>query len=402
MGRDDDERRPMQNTPYILHDFEDGVFDLDRNPNSLVPTRIDTDPDGNSYLRIEANYGDQDWIPSRFEDRVRSFVWATERHHNMDPLTEDNALQSYSADIRFHGYDGARGPVRNQFFELFQTSSTNPENSYGDKSGDTGPNIRFTHLEDGTVRVSYTTKDASNTTVWNSEVLGTFQNDTFYNFRIDAVWSHDPAEGRYDVYVDDELRLTIENIATNVGPTADLLPSLKLGLYGDNAVGVVDVDNVEIYEGHPTNEETYRVQTDDANQFVWSEIVETFDASGEMVHMRRTFDDGRVAETNYTGGTKSEMVMSDPEDAHAWSQSSVVYDGSGAPVSSTRTFDDGVVLTTTFENGIRVKSVSSDVSDAKSWETRTDNYDNSGTLAERNFVYDDGSFETISYNLDLI
>lgn len=377
----------MDNSAFIQFDFEDGVFDLDRNPNSQVPTRIAYDPDGNAYLRIEANYGDQDWIPKVHEDRVRSFVWATERHAKMAPLTEDNKAQSYSADIRFMGYEGATGRVTNQFFELFQTSSTNPETGYGDRSGDTGPNIRLTHSDTGQVRVSYTTKDEAGQTVWHSASLGRFEEGVFYNFRIEAVWSHDAAEGRYAVYVDDVLAFSVADIATNVGPTADLLPSLKIGLYGDNAVGVVHVDNIDVA---PLQELRREVQVDEADAYAWTETVTTYDAADVAVLMERRFDDGRVSETRFQDGIRAETVTRDAGEAWAWDINTVRYDAEGKRAEGTRVYDDGRVATTVFDDGARVRTETIDVKDAFAWDWVKTTFDAEGDRLTTQRVFDNG------------
>ena len=63
---------------------------------------------------------------------------------------------------------------------------------------------------------------------------------------IEAVFSHDPSEGRFEVYVDGRLRVTIKGRDTFTSATATQLPMVKFGPYGVDGVGTVDVDNIVI------------------------------------------------------------------------------------------------------------------------------------------------------------
>ena len=68
---------------------------------------------------------------------------------------------------------------------------------------------------------------------------------TWHTYTVKAVWSHNPSEGRLEFYLDGKLKRTITGRDVNLGPNSNRLPTMKLGMYGDYAVGVIDVDNVK-------------------------------------------------------------------------------------------------------------------------------------------------------------
>jgi Polysaccharide lyase len=74
--------------------------------------------------------------------------------------------------------------------------------------------------------------------------LGYIPAGTWHTFMVKAVWSHDPSKGRIEFYLDGALKLKVTGRDANLGPTSNRIPSFKLGMYGDYAVGRIDVDNV--------------------------------------------------------------------------------------------------------------------------------------------------------------
>jgi hypothetical protein len=62
---------------------------------------------------------------------------------------------------------------------------------------------------------------------------------------VKAVWSHDPSVGRLEFYLDGQLKHTITGRDVNLGPESNRIPEMKMGLYGDYATGIIDVDNVK-------------------------------------------------------------------------------------------------------------------------------------------------------------
>jgi hypothetical protein len=217
----------------VNYDFEDGV--MRGKPTSMqVPPKIITE-NGNKFMHITGSKGDCSGIPSwKCPPRNRSTVAFTSHYNSMPLITSANMRQTYSARIRFHDDTGSDGYV----FELFQDS---PEGeTYGAHNG-TGPVARFRRI-DGHVKAYL---HYANETKVNIVDLGAIKPGTFHTYTFKAVWSHDPSVGRLEVFLDGKLKKTITGRDVNLGPHSNRLPMMKLGLYGDYAVGRIDVDNVK-------------------------------------------------------------------------------------------------------------------------------------------------------------
>jgi Malectin domain/Polysaccharide lyase len=218
----------------VNYNFEDGVLRGD--PTSMkVPPKIITE-NGNKFMRITGSTGDCESIPADLcPPRNRSTVRFTSSYMSMPILSDSNRRQTYSADIRFHGDAGIDGSV----FELFQ-GAPGGEGGYGNVNG-TGPVVRFWrahgHVYFHALYANETKRDVID--------LGAIRAGAWHNYRVKAVWSHNPREGRLEVYVDGKLKKTITGRDVNLGPDSNRLPMLKLGLYGDHATGSIDVDNVK-------------------------------------------------------------------------------------------------------------------------------------------------------------
>lgn len=232
--------------------FEDGKFPS-ATPSTKEPAEI-LEENGNKFLRLTANYGDQEGISpgSKYPNRVRATMFMTKDHLNMPQIDSTNHEMSYSANIRFIDDKSKKGNSYTSFFELFQASSEHKPGSsnkykYGDDNNPEGPVARF--IRDSKGNVSLETQTKGSPKMYN---IGNFPANKFYNFKIVADWSTTPDKGSYKVYVTDEngkekQALDLEGITTCYWPgKTDLLPAMKCGLYGTNAVGSVDVDNVEI------------------------------------------------------------------------------------------------------------------------------------------------------------
>jgi Polysaccharide lyase len=217
----------------VNYTFEDGVVRGD--PTSMkVPPKIVTE-NGNKYMRITGSAGDHDSIPAKYPDKNRSTVTMTSGYSSMPVLSDANRRQTYSADIRFHDDTGSDGYV----FELFQAQEGGPDGGYGTHDGQ-GPAARFI-VKKG--RVFFETRYQNETKVDQYD-LGVSAT-SWHTYTLKAVWSHSASVGRFDVYVDGKLKKTITGRDVNVGPQSNRLPMMKLGLYGDYATGVIDVDNVK-------------------------------------------------------------------------------------------------------------------------------------------------------------
>jgi len=220
----------LPNRPY------DSAFVAKTKPQILTEN-------GNSFLRITGAYGDNSNVTpdAAHAKRVRSTLFMTETSTKMPVLTDDNKTQYYSADIRFNDNLDPSTVVDNNFMELYQYADSESE-TYGAKNG-IGPTARFSRESNGHV---YFENNYANETKQKKVDLGYYAPGEFNNFGLKAVWSNDPNEALFEVYVNGELKQTLTGLPSNLGPNSNRLPGLKFGLYGDNAVGSIDLDNVEV------------------------------------------------------------------------------------------------------------------------------------------------------------
>lgn len=217
----------------VNEDFEDGQYKGSAS-SMKVPPKILTE-NGNKFLRITGSKSDCQAVPSsKCPPRNRSTVTFTSHFNSMPLLTSTNMRQTYSAKLR----TDTNTPY-GSLFELFQAQEGGPDGGYGTQDGQ-GPAARFI-VKNG--RVLFETQYQNSTKVDQYD-LGVSAR-SWHTYTLKAVWSHDPSLGRFDVYLDGNLKKTIKGRDVNLGPKSNRLPMMKLGLYGDYATGVIDVDNVK-------------------------------------------------------------------------------------------------------------------------------------------------------------
>ncbi len=225
--------------------FEDGKLP-DRQYDSAFVAKVKPqllNENGNNFMRITAQYGDNSntvVTNPRHVKRVRSTVYLTESGTYMPQLTNANKKQFYSVDVRFHDDPSIKSGDRvdGNFMEFFQIADGESED-YGKKNG-IGPAARFSREEDGHV---YFENNYDNETKQKKVDLGYFPEDEWHNFGVNAVWSNNANEAKFEIYVDGQLKTTINDLPSNLGPNSNHLPGVKFGLYGDNAIGQIDIDN---------------------------------------------------------------------------------------------------------------------------------------------------------------
>jgi hypothetical protein len=223
----------VQAQTTVNYTFEDGVLRGDPTRMQVPPTLLTEH--GNTFMRITGSAGDRDAIPGKYSKRNRSTVGFTSGYSRMPVLSEANMSQTYSAAIRFHEHTGTGGVV----FELFQ-GAPGGGGRYGTRDG-TGPVVIAWRSNDHVFfRANY-----ANETQWDMVDLGVIPAGSWHTYTVKAVWSHHPSQGRLEFYLDGQLKKTITGRDVNLGPASNRLPTLKLGLYGDHAVGSIDVDNVQ-------------------------------------------------------------------------------------------------------------------------------------------------------------
>jgi polysaccharide lyase-like protein len=222
---------PAQAQSTVNYSFEDGL--LHGTPTAMkVPPKILTE-NGNHFMRITGSSSDKQSIPASHPARNRSTVTFTSKYSSMPLLSSTTMRQTYSAKVRFHDNTGSDGVV----LELFQDGPQS--GGYGTPDGN-GP-VFICWRNNGRVkcRANY-----ANETKATAVDLGVMPAGTWYTFKVNAVWSHNASQGRIELYVNGSRRLLVTGRDSNLGPTSSRIPAFKLGLYGDYAVGQLDVDNV--------------------------------------------------------------------------------------------------------------------------------------------------------------
>lgn len=215
----------------VHYDFADGL--VRGNPAKMrIPPEILHDPDGSHFMRIYGHESDRDNIPAEYSNRNRSTVEFTS--FDQPEITTDNYRQRYIAQLRFHDDEGSDGVV----FELFQNAK--PIGGYGTPDS-RGP-VVIIWRRDGVVqgRANYDSESRSTNWTWGKIPAG-----EWHTFKFQCRWSHDPKVGMISVFKDDVLKIRIQR-GVCLGPTSTQIPSLKLGLYGDHAVGKIDVKKVVV------------------------------------------------------------------------------------------------------------------------------------------------------------
>jgi hypothetical protein len=221
-----------QSTAHVT--FEDGQIHGHPVPMQVKPVVLTEG--ANHFLRITGSVDDCSHMPDHMcPPRNRSTIAFTSQFSQMPVITSSNMRQTYGVDLRYHasspGWDGVN-------VELFQ-GQPGGEGGYGNVNG-TGPVIIMGR--DGSTlwgRANYNNEQSFTNMAPTSLRAG-----SWIRVRIEAVWSHDPKIGQLSIYVNDARRLHVTGRDVNLGPATNKLPEFKLGLYGDHATGVLDVDNV--------------------------------------------------------------------------------------------------------------------------------------------------------------
>lgn len=223
----------LQAQTAIDYTFEDRRLRGDPTAMVVAPKIITSL--GNSYMRITGSAADKENIPVTQPDRNRSTVEFTQNAKVMPYLTDVNRRQTYSAKLRFSSNTGSNGVI----FEMFQSAPNS--GTYGTRDSNGPVFICWRVTGQVSCRANY-----DNETRWTAVNLGRIAAGVWQTFRLNAVWSHDPRVGRLELLVNGTRRLLVTGRGTNLGPQAKKLPMMKLGLYGDHALGHLDVDSLSV------------------------------------------------------------------------------------------------------------------------------------------------------------
>ncbi|MEM7506177.1 MAG: G8 domain-containing protein [Pseudomonadota bacterium] len=149
-----------------------------------------------------------------------------------------------------------------------------------------------------------------------------------------------------------------------------------------------DMPNTVVASSPPDETRTRTIEDTD-NTRAWEFYTDTFDADGVRVSRTMTYDDGRVMETDYAAGIRSEATMTDIADVHGWSSYSNTYDQNGTLLTRSQTNDDGRLVETTYDQGKRASVTTIDQVDSFIWQ-QTDQRFEGGRLVSSTITYDDG------------
>jgi len=227
-------------TTVVNEDFEDGRYSGSASSMQVRPKIMTAG--SNNFLRITGSAGDNDSLcincadPWNAENMNRSVIWVTSSYGSMPRLSDANERQTYSAALRIN--DNNRQGNYVSLFEFFQAGNYA---GYGAGDGQ-GPAARFIRKNG---RVYFENRYQNESKIATRD-LGAIPSGTWHNYMLKAVWSHSANEGRLEVYLDGKLKHTISGRDVNLGPGSYGLPGVKFGLYGLNAVGSLDVDNIRI------------------------------------------------------------------------------------------------------------------------------------------------------------
>ena len=228
----------------VWYDWEDGKMHGSRTSMRVPPKILEAPP--TKFLRITGSATDKDSIPSGLPspwNRMnRSLVTMTYNYRNMPKVTAANQRQTYSARIR---YVLPKAQSVN-IFELFQNApggggynpTHGPKNLVRFQVGSVGKANGRLYFES---RFDMGTRDEI-----KRYDLGYVPPNTWNNYMIRAVYSHDPRIGRFEGYLNGKRVVTIAGRSTFSSPRASQLPMVKFGAYGIDGVGTIDVDNVLI------------------------------------------------------------------------------------------------------------------------------------------------------------
>lgn len=132
------------------------------------------------------------------------------------------------------------------------------------------------------------------------------------------------------------------------------------------------------------------VMTDAEDAHGWSSYIDTYDSSGERVERTITYDDGHEAKTTFVDGTRSERIIEDLGDVFAWTTIEQEFDADGQQSRDFRTYDDGREDLTTFLSGTRSERIVEDLGNAFTWTTIEQTFDADGQRSSELKIYDDG------------
>lgn len=219
-------------------------------------------------------------------------------------------------------------------------------------------------------------------------------------------------DGAYSAYTvteaDDGTLTVVSSLAADAG--SDTLNSIETLVFADGTY------EDETFTGDIT---TITVE-DTTGTRSWTYYTDTFDASGTRVSREMLYDDGRLATTGYTDGTRTSVMIEDTANTRSWTsidtrydsagtitQRTIAYDDGGTSVTKfaggqrvqdVRTLADGRVTTTDYADGIRASQLIEDAGNTQTWSEIASTFDSAGQISSKTITYDDGGTSGSTYD----
>jgi hypothetical protein len=220
-------------------DFEQGMPPLSTAWSAFkatVPARIETDRDGNKFIRITATAAEGG--AGGFPGRVRSQA----------SLGQTSAAEGETVIYDFSLRLGNDAPESAVLWQLFSYGG-GEQLGYATPGDGTDPTVWLYKRSDGTFTVSNFYNEATQKQILE---IGTLPSHEFVNITISVHWSLDPATGRVDVWVNGNPAGSLTGKPTIISPLTRPKAEMHIGTYGGNnyeAVGSVDFDDVVVVKG---------------------------------------------------------------------------------------------------------------------------------------------------------
>lgn len=138
--------------------------------------------------------------------------------------------------------------------------------------------------------------------------------------------------------------------------------------------------------------------TDTEDAFNWSDYVETFDTDGQRTERLMTYDNGKTEQVTYEDGVRAQSAEIDNAGRFAWDTIFQTFDESGQRTNKVISYGNGRDVETNYANGRRTAVTTTDVSDTRGWASVVEIYNAEGVRTDRNTSYDNGRVEETEYN----
>lgn len=159
---------------------------------------------------------------------------------------------------------------------------------------------------------------------------------------------------------------------------------------GQKTAHDVIYDNGRVTEVEYRNGDKVRSVTEDlGDAYNWSSITKTYRLD-ELASSVKVADNGTITSSTYAlgGGPRIQLSQTDAGDNYSWYRKVTKYDGEGQKTGREISYDDGRVATTEYVDGVRKSLEIIDAADAFDWHVKSWEYDENGKFASKDVIYD--------------